>query len=226
MQISEQAQKIIASSTERGWVLEPDAKQILADVGISVPEFRLVQTAEAAVQEAKTIGYPLVAKLVSPQALHKSDVGGVVTDIDNDDRLKEVFERFSRFETFAGVHLEAMVSGIELIVGAKIDLQFGPVILLGIGGTSVEIYKDTAIRMAPLKIDDIDSMVNSLKARKLLQGYRGAAPVNMEKLTQTLMAFSDLVMGLADHIESIDLNPVMCSDTDCVVADARIILRQ
>ena len=225
MAISEQTQKIIASSTERGWVLEPDAKQILAEAGLNVPEFRLARSLDEALQAAKDIGYPLVAKLVSPKALHKSDVGGVEVGIDSDDRLKAVFERFSGFEAFVGVHLEAMASGIELIVGAKIDPQFGPVILLGIGGTSVEIYQDTAIRMAPLKVADIESMVGALKARRLLEGYRGAAPIDMQKLIKTMMAFSALVMALADHIESIDLNPVMCSDTACIVADARIMLR-
>lgn len=225
MLLTEQAQNIIASSRERGWVLEPDAKQILADAGISVPVFRLARTLDEALQAAKSIGYPLVAKLVSPKALHKSDVGGVEVGVDQDERLKEVFERFSGFEAFAGIHLEAMASGVELIVGAKIDPQFGPVILLGIGGTSVEIYQDTAIRMAPLKVADIESMVGALKARKILEGYRGAAPINMEKLIKTMMAFSGLVMELADRIESIDLNPVMCSDTECIVADARIMLR-
>jgi succinyl-CoA synthetase beta subunit len=224
MLLNDRARQIIASSRERGWVLEPDAKQILSDAGLSVPVFRWVHTLEEAQQAAKVIGYPLVAKIVSPKALHKSDVGGVVVGVDSNERLGEVFEGFRDFEGFEGVHLEAMASGVELIAGAKTDSQFGPVILLGIGGTSVEIYQDTAIRMAPLKVTDIESMVHSLKARRLLEGYRGAAPVNMERLTQTLMAFSKLVMEMAEQIESIDLNPVMCSDTDCVVADARIML--
>jgi succinyl-CoA synthetase beta subunit len=225
MLLTENSRKIIASSKSRGWVLEPEAKQILTDAGLSVPNFRMTATFDQARQYAGQIGYPLVAKIVSPEALHKSDVGGVVVGVDSDQQLEEVISRFSSMPGFLGVHLEAMVTGVELIIGAKIDPQFGPVILLGIGGTSVEIYQDTAIRMAPLTKEDVTDMVHSLRARRLLEGYRGAAAVNMVKLTQTLLGFSGLVMEMADQIESIDLNPVMCTNTDCVVADARIMLR-
>jgi len=117
-----------------------------------------------------------------------------------------------------------MVEGIELIVGAKVDHQFGPVILLGIGGTSAEIYRDTILRMAPINHGDIESMVRGLKAHRLLEGYRGSQPINLEELTRLMILFSNLVMNLEPHIESIDLNPVICSSKRCVVADARIIL--
>ncbi len=119
---------------------------------------------------------------------------------------------------------ETVDAGVELIVGAKIDHQFGPVVLLGMGGIGVEIYKDSAIRMAPLAQRDVLSMVGALKARKLLEGYRGSRPIHMGELTRTLMVFSDLLMGLEDRIESIDLNPVICTPEKCVVADARIML--
>ena len=217
--------RILESSRDRGWVLEPDAKKILAEAGLSVPGFHFAASREDAFSAARDIGYPLVAKIVSPRALHKSDVGGVVVGIGADDQLGEVFDRFSRLEGFLGVHLEEMVAGVELIAGAKIDPQFGPVILLGMGGTGVEIYQDTAVRMAPLVPEDVESMVHALKARRLLEGYRGAPAVSMEKLTKTLLRFSELVMEIADRIESIDLNPVMCGAEVCIIADARIMLR-
>ena len=94
-----------------------------------------------------------------------------------------------------------------------------------VGGTAVEIYKDTALRMAPLKEVDIESMLKGLKAHELLKGYRGSQPVNLKELVRTLMAFSSLVMDLEGYFESIDLNPVMCSSKRCVVADARIMLQ-
>ena len=127
---------------------------------------------------------------------------------------------------FAGMLVEEMISGIELIVGAKVDDQFGPVVLLGIGGTGVEIYKDVTLRMAPLAVKDIESMIRCLKAHSLLEGYRGSKPVNLEELNRLLKTFSDFVMDLENLIESVDLNPVICSPTRCVVADARIMLRQ
>ena len=149
MLLTADGNRILESSRERGWVLEPDAKKILAEAGLTVPRFHCAAKREDAFRDARDIGYPLVAKIVSPEALHKSDVGGVVVGLDSEDQLGEVFDRFSRFEGFLGVHLEEMIGGVELIAGAKMDPQFGPVILLGIGGTSVEIYQDTAIRMAP-----------------------------------------------------------------------------
>ena len=216
---------ILRASKDTGWVLEPEAKRLLALAGLTVSEFKWTTDIEAAVQSAQKIGYPLVAKVVSPMVLHKSDVGGVAIGISSDDELKNNFQRFSSMDGFAGMLVEEIVSGVELIVGAKNDYQFGPVILLGIGGTGVEIYRDTAIRMAPLSERDVLSMISCLKARPLIEGYRGVDPVNMSKLTHMLTAFSEIVMELEEQIESIDLNPVMCSAESCVIVDARIMLQ-
>ena len=202
------AQKILIDSKPRGWVLEPDAKRIMREAGLAVPEFRFAKTKQAALQSANELGYPLVAKVVSPAVVHKTEAKGVVVGIDSDQALQDVVSRFSKMEGYAGVHLEKMASGVELIIGAKIDGQFGPVILMGIGGTGVEIYQDVTVRMAPLVPADAKSMMRSLKGRKLLEGYRGGEAVNHVKLTQTLLDFSKLVVDMQDYIESIDLNPV------------------
>jgi hypothetical protein len=224
--LSAVAQKILSDSKPRGWVLEPDAKLIMREAGLAVPENRFAKTKEAALQSAKELGYPLVAKVVSPAVLHKTEVKGVAAGINSDQELQDVVSRFSNIEGFAGIHLEKMAGGVELIVGAKIDDQFGPVILMGIGGTGVEIYQDVAIRMAPLAQADVKSMILSLKGRKILEGYRGGEAVDQVKLTQTLLDFSKLVVDLQNYMESIDLNPVLCSSDACVVADARIILHR
>lgn len=217
---------ILASSQKQGWVLEPEAKRLLSLAGLAVPKFKWASKLEGALKAAQKIGYPVVAKIVSPQVLHKSDVGGVVTHIDSEAALKKVFQRFSKLKGFAGILVEEMLAGIELIVGAKIDYQFGPVILLGIGGTEAELYQDTSLRMAPLHETDVAAMVKCLRAHQFLEGYRGSAPVNMPELTRFMMAFSDIVMKLENEIESIDLNPVMCLADRCVAADARIMLKQ
>jgi acetate---CoA ligase (ADP-forming) subunit beta len=222
--LSALTQKILVASKSRGWVLEPDAKRIMREAGLTIPDFRFAETIDSAMQAAKALGYPLVAKVVSPAVLHKTEAKGVALGIGSDQELKEVVSRFSKMEAFAGVHLEKMASGVELIVGAKIDHHFGPVILLGIGGTGVEIYQDVTIRMAPLSQADVTSMRNALKGHKLLEGYRGAEAVNPLKLTQALLDFSKLVIDMQDQVESIDLNPVLCSQDACVVADARILL--
>ncbi len=220
-----QIKEILTLSEKYGWVLEPDAKRIMALGGIEVPQYFWAKTVDEALQFAQQVGYPAVAKVISPQAIHKSDVGGVVTGIADDRALTATFQRFNSIKGFAGMLVEESLVGFELIVGAKKDYQFGPVILLGIGGTGVEIYRDTALRMAPLKPTDIESMIKGLKAHQLLEGYRGAEAINLAALKRLLTLFSDLVMEVEDHFESIDLNPVMCTAEKCVVADARIMLQ-
>jgi acetate---CoA ligase (ADP-forming) subunit beta len=215
---------ILDGARETGWVLEPDAKRMLSIAGVDVPRFAWAKSSDEAAAFARQIGYPVVAKVVSPRALHKTEVGGVVVGVGNEEKLREAFETLSRIDGFSGIVVDETLSGVELIVGAKNDAQFGPVILLGIGGVSVELYKDTAIRMAPLAERDVASMLRCLKARRLLEGFRGREPVSVELLTKLLMGFSDLVMAIADRIESIDLNPVICSSRRCAVADARIVL--
>jgi succinyl-CoA synthetase beta subunit len=215
---------IIEGSRERGWVLEPEAKKILAIAGMDVPRFIWAKRSEDAVSFARTIGYPVVAKVVSSRVMHKTDVGGVIPSIGSDEELKGAFDALRKIEGFEGVLVDEMLSGVELIVGAKNDEQFGPVILMGIGGVSVELYKDTVIRMAPLAEHDVSSMMNCLKAHDLLDGFRGAEPVNRGLLTRLLMRFSDFVGDVAGRIESIDLNPVICSARRCAVADARMLL--
>jgi acetate---CoA ligase (ADP-forming) subunit beta len=217
--------EVIDRSKNTGWILEPEAKRILALAGLPVPRFLWAKSTEEATKGAGEMGYPVVAKVVSPLIVHKSDAGGVVINITNDSDLKTAFRKFSLMEGFQGVIVEEMLPpGVELIVGATIDYQFGPVILLGLGGTAVEIYKDAALRLAPLTGKDVRAMVGRLKARRLLEGYRGSVAVDMEELTRVLVLFSQLVMDLEDLIESVDLNPLVCKGSRCVIADARIML--
>jgi len=222
--LSAEAEKIIEAARPHGWVLEPEALRLLETAGVPVPRFTWATSKAHALEAAAGIGYPVVAKVVSPQIMHKSDVKGVQPGIANEGSLAEVYERFTRLLGFEGVVIAEMLSGQELIVGAKVDFQFGPVILLGVGGTAVEIYKDTATRMAPLQAADVPSMLGCLRGHRLFTGHRGVAAVNLGQLTEMALRFSDLVMALGDRIDSIDLNPVFCSPQRCVVADARIVL--
>ncbi len=223
--LTREIEKILSAAEDNGWVMEPEAKRLFSEAGFDVPRFSRATTGEEAIRFAKEIGFPVVCKVVSPQVLHKSDRNGVVVGIESERTLTETFTRLSQIEGFAGMLVEEMVFGVELIVGAKVDYQFGPVILLGIGGTGVEIYRDVALRMAPLAKKDIESMITGLKAHQLLEGYRGSEPVNLEELERLLETFSGLAIDLQERIDSIDLNPVICSSSRCVVADARIILK-
>jgi len=222
--LSREIADTLAAARKHGWVMEPQALRLLAAAGVSSPKFAWAKSKADALEAAAGIGYPVAAKVVSPQIMHKSDVQGVEAGIPDVQSLANTFDRFSRLPGFEGVVVAEMLSGQELIVGAKVDFQFGPVILLGIGGTAVEIYKDTVTRMAPLKPRDVESMLTCLRGSRLLTGHRGFAAVNIPKLTRMMLAFSDLVMELGERIDSIDLNPVFCSPERCTAADARILL--
>lgn len=217
---------ILTGYNGQGWVPEPAAKRLFSLAGLKVPRYGWANTQEEALRFAGEIGYPVVAKVVSSALLHKSDQEGVALGIADQNALSSTYERFRTFNGFAGVLVEEMVTGLELIVGAKIDVQFGPVILLGMGGTWAEIYRDVALRMAPIDEATAVSMAASLRGHRLLEGYRGGPAVNKEALSRFLVDFSHLVMDMEELIESIDLNPLMCSREQCIIADARIILNK
>jgi acyl-CoA synthetase (NDP forming) len=223
--LKKEIRDILEKSKKWGWVLEPDAQKIFSLYGFKTPKYAVATKAAQAVSMARQIGYPVVAKIVSPDVVHKSDVQGVVVGIKDDETLIRTLARLSRIDGFVGMLIAEMAKGIELIVGAKNDFQFGPMILLGMGGVGVEIYKDVSLRMAPLKTRDADHMIQELAARKLLTGYRGSEPINLNALKKTIVTFSHLMMDMQDVVESVDLNPVMCTAKSCIVVDARIMLK-
>ncbi len=223
--LKKNSREIIEKSKPLGWVLEPDAKALMKSQGLDIPDSILINSLKEADRFLKKINSPVVAKAVSKKILHKTEYQAVVTGILSSDHLKKEMARLKQLDGCENILVEQMVQGIEVIIGAKNDFQFGPVVIFGIGGTSVEIYNDTAIRMAPLKPDDVSSMVESLKAKKIISGYRGKAGVNMEVLTRSIVNFSLFVMEIENDFESIDLNPVICTRDRCVIADAKMILK-
>ena len=223
--MDERIRVVLNASRTDGWVMEPHAKELLRAYGLPTTRFLWAKSLEASRLGAKEVGYPLVAKVVSPDILHKSDVGGVVVGVGDERELEEVYERMSGLKGFQGLLLDQMVQGIEMIVGAKEDPQFGTVVVVGIGGTSVEVYKDVSIRMAPVSIAGAMNAIGSIKGRKLLEGYRGKEPVNKDKLAELIVSFSEAAFDLRDEVESIDLNPVLCDRERAVIADARFMLK-
>ena len=215
---------ILAGNRAHGWVLEPDAKRILQLRGIAVPRHILAARLEDALRFASAAGYPVVAKVVSPEILHKSDVGGVRTNIGDEEALAAAFDRLQGLQGAQGVLVEEACAGVELIVGAKRDDQFGPVLLVGFGGVRAELYRDRALRLVPLGEGDAEDMIASLRGAPLLNGYRGSAPVDRAALVALLQRFSELVLDLGGEMTSADLNPVFCFPGGCVAADARILL--
>jgi acetate---CoA ligase (ADP-forming) subunit beta len=222
--LTDRQRDIIDAGRKWGWIMEPEAKEVFRLSGIDVPRFCWARTPEEAASFARSIGYPVVAKIVSPEVIHKSDVSGVVVGIADEAGLLRAFDGLKTIRGFEGVIVEEMVGGAELIVGMKRDDQFGPIVLLGMGGTMAEIYGDVALRMAPVAEAEVEGMLKSLKAGVLLEGYRGRPVPSRATLIGLVKRFSDLVMEFGEEVASIDLNPVICSETRTVVADARIML--
>ena len=218
--------EIFENSRQAGWVMEPDAKELFRDYGLPTTKFFWAKERQDLEQGAKAVGYPLVAKVVSPDIVHKSDVGGVVIGIREKKELEKAFQTMSKLKGFKGILLDEMVEGVEVIVGAKGDPQFGTIVVVGIGGTSVEIYKDVAIRMAPVSKEEALGAIESLKGGKILSGYRGREAIDKESLAALIMSFSKMAFNLSDEVDSIDLNPVLCSNERAVIADARIMLNK
>jgi len=223
--LNKEIKSILEKSKRWGWVLEPDAKRILSLCGFQTPRYAVEKKPEEVIAAARKIGYPVVAKIVSPEIVHKSDFKGVVVGIKDDERLVAALEKFRKLPGFTGMLIEEMATGVELIIGAKNDIQFGCMILLGFGGVGVEIYKDVSLRMAPLNKDHVENMMKELKAYPLLTGYRGSKPLNVAAVQKTMIHFSKLMMDMQDYFESVDLNPVMCDENSCTVVDARIMLK-
>jgi len=217
--------------TKHKVITEELSKSILKSYGVKVPPFALVTSAEDAAKQAKKIGFPLVMKVVSPQILHKTDVGGVKVGLENINDVKKTFnDMYGRLSKKKGVEvkgilLEKMVpKGVELIVGLQNDSQFGPVIMVGLGGIMTEVMKDVAFRMLPITTLDAKSMINELKGSKLLKGFRGSAPIDLNMVANMLVRIGKLGVENADHFNSIDFNPVIVYPKSHFVVDAKIIL--
>ncbi len=225
------AQEIIGRGKERGWMLEPEAKELCRAYGLPVGEWRVAKNETEALSFSAELGFPLAMKIVSSDIVHKSDVGGVILGIESQEKVRDAFGSIqsvaektgSRFE---GALMEKMARpGIETIIGAKRDPQFGPVIMFGVGGIFVEIFKDVSFRVAPIERADAMEMINELKALPLLRGARGRKPVDLDSLADSLMKVSRLMVD-NEGVSEIDLNPTLGYEDGCKVLDARIILRR
>ena len=219
--------------TDHKVITEEAAKSILKKYKISVPGFSLVNSSQQAAKDAKKLGFPLVMKVVSPQILYKTDVGGVKVGIDNVADVKKIFNdmhgRFSKKKDVdvKGILLEKMVpKGVELIVGIQNEPQFGPVIMVGLGGVLTEIFKDVAFRMLPITTADAKSMLNELKGFQILKGFRGSKPVDLNMLAKALVQIGKIGVDNADYINSINFNPIVVYPKSYKVVDAKIILNK
>jgi acyl-CoA synthetase (NDP forming) len=216
---------------KRTFLLEPEAKTVCIKFGIPVTKFKLAKNEAEAVKFAEQIGFPVVLKIVSPDIIHKSDVGGVIvgpkTAKDVRNAYKQILGNVKKHKANAkivGVLVQEMApSSTEVIVGAVKDPQFGPAIMFGLGGIFVEILKDVTFRIAPITEDEAREMITEVKAYPLLKGYRSMPPADIEAIVQILLNASKLVME-HQEIKELDLNPIMVYRKGAKTVDARIIL--
>lgn len=210
---------------------QDDALRLMEAYDIPVARWGRAESIEEAAALASRIGYPVTMKILSTDIIHKSDLGGVVLNIRNNDQLKEAFNamhnniRRKRPDArLDGVLIqEYLPKGIELLLGSKRDPSFGPVLAFGAGGIFTEILNDVSLRIPPLSRDEIEAMIKETKVSKILAGARGTEAVNMELLINCLTSLADLVLA-NPAISEIDLNPLIAFEGRVVALDARVIL--
>ncbi len=210
---------------------EFESRKLLKKYGFSLPKAKLAKDAFSASSFAAKIGYPVVLKIMSPDILHKSDSGCVKTGIGSPSEVHVSFPAIIKNThthkpdaKIDGILVEETLHGTEVIIGAKHDPQFGPIVLFGLGGVFVEIMKDAAIRLAPIARQDAKEMISEIKGKKILEGFRGSTPVNHKAIEDALLSASRLI---SEHpeITEMDINPLFAGEKRAVVGDARIIMK-
>lgn len=204
-------------------------KKILARYKIPLAKSLMAKNQIEAIKYAKLIGYPVVLKIVSPQVLHKTDINGIKTDIKNDKELiKSFFEILKSVKKNApntiieGVLIQKQIKGEQIIIGAKKDQIFGPIVLFGLGGVFVEIFKDVSFRLAPISRREAREMIKEIKGFKVLTGFRGRKKSNLIEIEKFLINVSNLI--LKEDIKEIDLNPVIVNEKKALACDFKIII--
>ncbi len=226
--------RIIAAVVAEGRTLltEYESKKVLAAYGIPITDTELAQTPDEAVAAAGAIGYPVVAKLLSRTITHKTDVGGVILNLVSEEAVRGAFEQIRDsvarkvgIEHFEGVTIQPMINwtGYELIVGSSPDAQFGPVLLFGMGGQLVEVFKDRALALPPLNMTLAKHLIAETTIAQALDGVRGRKPIDREVLAALLVRFSELVAE-QPRIAEIDINPLLASPERIIALDARVVL--
>ncbi len=204
---------------------EFEAKKWLKAMNLKVVREVAVKSSEEALRAAKKVGYPIVLKGIVEGQFHKTESGLVNLGLQNADQLKSAYRKMLRLKTRPQSFLvQPMLKGdLELIAGVVRDLQFGPAVMLGLGGVQAEVYKDVAFRLAPLNQKEVFSMVSDLRGQALLKGYRGSKPVNMESLANWLIRLGWLALKFK-KIQEIDVNPLLIVEGEPVAVDATIVL--
>ncbi len=215
-QLKEDARRVITGS---------EAASVLKEYDIPVCRGEMVRDVDQAVKWAKEFGYPVALKILSPEILHKSDSGGVLLGVRDEDALRDGWDSLmGRFGRGSAVLLQPMVEeGVEVIVGGKRDATFGSVILFGLGGILTEVLRDVSIRICPVSRDDAREMVEEIKGYDVLKGYRGKPPCDTDAIADVLLKTCDLLAGNPE-VSQLDINPLIVKEKGLLAVDALMIL--
>ncbi len=224
-QIIEKAKK------EKRSLLETEAKELLKEYEIPVPDFKLIKSDDEIAGLAKEINFPIVMKIVSPDIIHKTDAGGVKLNIKDEKEAELAYQeiifkakKYNKKVKISGVIVYPIVpQGTEIIIGMMKDPHFGPVIMFGLGGIFVEVLKDISFRILPIEERDAREMIAEIKGYEILKGAREEAPKDIEAIKILLMKISQLSIENPE-IKEIDLNPIFVFEKGLQVVDARMIL--
>lgn len=205
---------------------EYDSKRVIESAGVFVAAGALVTTKEKAIQEAETMGYPLVLKGCSAELSHKTEAGMVALNINSPEQVAQVFdELMGKAKNLDGILVEKMVRGNrEFVIGLSQDSSFGPCVMFGLGGIFTEALKDVTFRVAPLTKEDALEMIDEIKAQKLLGEFRGSPTVDRDALARALVGIGDLAIK-NDAIAEIDINPLIICGDKPVAVDALVVLK-
>jgi acetyltransferase len=221
-----------AAQENRELLTEAEAKRFLEYYNFPVVKTRVATTQDEAVRLAAETGYPVVLKILSPQIVHKTDAGGVVLDLNNEAEVREAYDRIiekaKQYDPGAeiqGVTVQKMIkkTGYEVILGAKRDPLFGPVVLFGMGGVGVELFKDFSLGLPPLNQTLVRRMMEETKVYQLLKGYRNVPPANIKLLEEIMVLFSQLLVDFP-QLSEVDINPLFINETEAYAFDARILV--
>jgi acetyltransferase len=213
---------------------EVSSKQLLRAYGIATPREALAKSEDEAVRFAEQIGYPVVAKLVSSDVPHKSDIGGVVIGIESEGGLRKAFRDITKAvaaqpgnPSLDGILIAEMCrGGIELVLGASRDPEMGPVILFGAGGVDIELTRDVALAPVPLDEERAHALIDKTRVGRLIDGYRGQRPADRAALVHALVALSYLVLDAGSHLQAVDVNPFLLQETGGVALDGLVVLHK
>jgi acyl-CoA synthetase (NDP forming) len=226
---------IIAEARKHGRTAldEVAGKALLARYGVAVPKTVVVKDAEGVETALKDLKLPVVVKVVSPDILHKSDAGGVTVNLDSPDDVRGAIRAMAALPGIASARVEGWLieemapAGQEMVVGGLRDPQFGPLVMVGLGGIFVEVLQDVSFRICPITRLDAEEMIDELKGAAVLAGARGRKPVSREAIVDTLLKIGGadgLLMKHADDLSEVDVNPLIVSETGAVAVDARFVL--